>query len=165
MAQGRRVRRVVRKFDAWSVLKVSFLFYTSLLLIVLLAGVMLWLAGGSVGAIDSVERFMRGIGFSGFRFVSDRLLQGFAAAGVTLVVLATVMTVLMAVIYNLISDVVGGIQVIVLEEAAPAPVPTAPPVEASEAAAQPPPPPPPPPAQQLPSEHRQPAPVEPTRAG
>ena len=138
MAQGRRVRRVVRTFDTASVLKVAFLFYLSLLLIVLLAGIMLWVAGGSVGAIDSVERFMRGIGFSGFRFVSARVFQGFVAAGVTLVLLATGITVLMAVIYNLISDAVGGIQVIVLEEAVP---PPATPSEAPATAAAPPPPP------------------------
>ena len=121
MAQGRRVRRVVRKIDTWSVLKVSALFFFSLVLVLLIAGIILWAAGSSVGAIDSVEKFMRAIGFEDFHFVGTQLLRGFTAAGLVLVVLGTGLSVLMAVVYNLISDVVGGIELTVLEEA-PAPV-------------------------------------------
>ncbi len=116
MAQGRRVRRVLRKIDAWSVLKVAALFFLSFVLVLLLAGVLLWAAGSSVGAIGSVEKFMRAIGFEEFRFVGGQLLRGFAAAGLVLVVIGTGMAVLGAVIYNLISDVVGGIEMTVLEE-------------------------------------------------
>jgi len=129
MAQGRRVRRVVRKIDTWSVLKVSALFYLSLVLVLLIAGVILWAAGSSVGAIEGVEKFMRAIGFEDFRFVGAQLFRGFTAAGLVLVILGTGLSVLIAVIYNLISDVVGGIQLTVLEEdvrpeAATAPVPS-----------------------------------------
>jgi hypothetical protein len=116
MAQGRRVRRVIRKLDTWSVLKVSVLFYLSLVLVVVLAGVLLWLVGSTVGAIDNVEKFMRAIGFENFRFVGSQLLRGAVGAGVVLVVMGTGLTVLISVIYNLISDVVGGIQLTVLEE-------------------------------------------------
>lgn len=116
MAQGRRVRRVVRKIDTWSVLKVAALFHLSLLLVLLIAGVILWAAGSSVGAIEGVEKFMRAIGFEDFRFVGAQLFRGFAAAGLVLVVLGTGLSVLVAVVYNLISDVVGGIELTVLEE-------------------------------------------------
>jgi uncharacterized membrane protein (DUF485 family) len=116
MAQGRRVRRVVRRFDTWSVLKVAALFYLSLVLVLLLAGTLLWLGGSTLGAVDNVEKFMRSIGFEDFRFVGSQLLRGSVAAGLVLVVLGTGFTVLMSVIYNLISDVVGGVQLSVLEE-------------------------------------------------
>lgn len=116
MAQGRRVRRVVRRLDTWSVLKVSVLFYLSLVVVVVLAGVLLWLMGSTVGVVDNVESFMRGIGFENFRFVGRQLFRGALAAGLVLVVMGTGLTVLMSVIYNLISDVVGGIQLTVLEE-------------------------------------------------
>lgn len=116
MPQGRRVRRVVRKLDTWSVLKVSVLFYLSLVVVVVLAGVLLWLAGSTVGAIDNVEKFMRGIGFEKFRFIGSQLLRGVIAVGLMMVVIGTGLTVLISVIYNLISDVVGGIQLTVLEE-------------------------------------------------
>lgn len=116
MPQGRRVRRVVRKIDTWSVLKVSALFYLSLVLVLLIAGVLLWAAGSVVGAVDGVEKFMRAIGFEDFRFVGSQLLRGFTAAGLVFVLLGTGLSVLVAVIYNLISDLVGGIELTVLEE-------------------------------------------------
>lgn len=116
MAQGRRVRRVVRRIDTWSVLKVAGLFSLSLVLVLLIAGILLWLAGSAVGAIGSVEKFMGAIGFEDFRFVGGQLLRGFVAAGLVLVIMGTGLAVLMAVIYNLISDVVGGIELTVLEE-------------------------------------------------
>lgn len=116
VARGRRVRRVLRKIDTWSVLKVSALFHVTLVLVLLLAGVLLWAAGSSTGVIPSAEKFMRSVGFEGFTFVGGQLLRGFVAFGLVLVVLGTGLSVLMAVVYNLISDIVGGIQYVVLEE-------------------------------------------------
>jgi hypothetical protein len=130
MAQGRRVRRVVRRIDTWSVLKVSALFFASLVLVLLIAGILLWAAGSVLGAVESVEKFMRAIGFEDFRFVGTQLLRGFTAAGLVFVLLGTGLSVLVAVIYNLISDLVGGIELTVLEEdvrpasAAPSTAPT-----------------------------------------
>lgn len=116
MAQGRRVRRVIRRIDTWSVLKVSSLFYLSLVVVVILAGMLLWLAGSAVGAIGGVEKFMRGIGFEGFTFVPGQLFRGFVAGGLVVVIVGTGFSVLLSVIYNLISDVVGGIELVELEE-------------------------------------------------
>jgi len=116
MAQGRRVRRVVRRIDTWSVLKVSALFFASLVLVLLIAGILLWAGGSMLGAVESVEKFMRAIGFEDFRFVGTQLLRGFTAAGLVFILLGTGLSVLIAVIYNLISDLVGGIELTVLEE-------------------------------------------------
>lgn len=116
MAQGRRVRRVVRRIDTWSVLKVSALFFLTFTLVLVLAGVLLWTAGSILGAVESVESFMETIGFEDFRFVGTQLLRGYVAAGLVIVVLGTGFSVLMSVVYNLISDLVGGIQLTVLEE-------------------------------------------------
>jgi hypothetical protein len=138
MAQGRRVRRVVRKIDTWSVLKVSALFFLSLVLVLLLAGVLLWAAGSVVGAVGSVEKFMRAIGFEDFRFIASQLLRGFVAAGLVIVVIGTGLSVLVAVLYNLISDVVGGIELTVLEEdVRPATAPARAPVRSEERVAAP----------------------------
>ncbi|MGI8794309.1 MAG: DUF3566 domain-containing protein [Acidimicrobiales bacterium] len=118
MIQGQRVRRVIRQVDTWSVLRVSVLFHLSLMLVFVLAGVMLWLVGSLFGAIDSVESFMDSIGFDGFTFVGGQVLRGVIAAGLVLVVLGSGAAVLSAVLYNLIADVVGGIELSVLEEVA-----------------------------------------------
>lgn len=116
MAQGRRVRRVIRRIDAWSVLKVSIVFYLSLVLVLLLAGILLWTAGSVVGAVAGLEKLIAGFGFQGFQFVPGQLLRGFLAAGLVIVVLGTGMSVVVTVLYNLISDLVGGIELAVLEE-------------------------------------------------
>ena len=63
-----------------------------------------------------LEYAMRAIGFEDFRFVGTQLLRGFTAAGLVFVLLGTGVSVLIAVIYNLISDLVGGIELTVLEE-------------------------------------------------
>jgi hypothetical protein len=116
VARGRRVRRVVRRIDVVSVLKVSSLLFLTFTLVLLLAGVILWFAGTVLGAVDGVERFMRVIGFDDFRFIGPQLLRGFVAAGLVIVLVGTGFCVFVATVYNLIADVVGGVQFIVLEE-------------------------------------------------
>jgi hypothetical protein len=99
------------------VLKLSFLFYLCILLVVLIAGVVLWNIAAAVGAITSIEKFIKSLfDLNTFTFHSGVILEASAAGGIILVVLATGINVLAALIYNLISDVVGGVQVIVLEE-------------------------------------------------
>src|SRR5688500_2891528 len=56
------------------------------------------------------------LGFDDFRFVGPQLLRRFVAAGLVVVLAGTGSCVFAATVYNLIADVVGGIQFIVLEE-------------------------------------------------
>lgn len=115
-----------------SVLKVSSLLFVTFTLVLLVAGVILWFAGTVLGAVDGVERFMSVLGFDDFRFVGPQLLRGFVAAGLVLVLAGTGSCVFVATVYNLIADVVGGIQFIVLEEDTrrrPAAAPAVPPAE------------------------------------
>lgn len=133
------MRRVIRRIDAWSVLKVSIVFYLSLVLVLLLAGILLWTAGSVVGAVAGLEKLIAGFGFQGFQFVPGQLLRGFLAAGLVIVVLGTGMSVVVTVLYNLISDLVGGIELAVLEEnlqpvAVPAERPAGRPTRADEQA-------------------------------
>jgi hypothetical protein len=117
VVQGKRARRVLRRIDTWTVLKLSFLFYLCILLVVLIAGVVLWNIAAAVGAITSIEKFIKSIfDLNTFTLHPGVILEASTAGGIILVVLATGINVLAALIYNLISDVVGGVQVIVLEE-------------------------------------------------
>jgi hypothetical protein len=114
---GTRVSRVVlRRVDPWSVLKVSVLFYLSVCIVLLTAGVLLWVGARSVGVIENVEGFLDQIGFTDFQFVPGQMLRGAALGGVVLVGTGTFANVLMAVLYNLINDVVGGIRVTLAED-------------------------------------------------
>ena len=116
MPKGRRVRRVVRKVDTWTVLRVSFVFWLCVALISLLAGVFLWAVAGQLDVFSSISKFLESLGILDFRFHGGVILRAAAVVAVVLVLLATGASVLLAVLYNLISDVVGGVEFVVLEE-------------------------------------------------
>lgn len=117
MAQGRSARRVIRTVDTWSVLKFSVLLYGSLLVVALVASILLWMVAVSVGVIDNFEDFiLELLALKTFSLSPLRLFSGLAVGGLMLVVLGTGVNVLVAVLYNLASDIVGGIEVTVVEE-------------------------------------------------
>src|SRR5260221_843729 len=58
VAYERRYRQTVRSIDVWSVLKIALCFYLCALIVVLLAGVVLWWIASAVGAIHNVEKFI-----------------------------------------------------------------------------------------------------------
>ena len=70
--KGRRVRRVIRKVDPWSVLKVSILFYLCIFVVVLVAGIVLWLVAAGLGVISNVENFIGDLfALTDFHFEAD----------------------------------------------------------------------------------------------
>lgn len=177
--RARKVRRIVRHVEPWSVLKISVLFFLSMFLIICVASALLWNAARSAGAIDDVESFITSLGFGncedidgetgttpdsppstidgtadqlgvgedpsttvpvappeetstlpdrdgecregqrlvgGFKFEDQRILQAFGLGGVVLVLAGAAASVVMAMLFNLISDLTGGVRVTVLEE-------------------------------------------------
>lgn len=119
MAQGRRVRRVIRRVDPWTVLRFSALFYLCMLVVSLVAGLLLWAAASTTGVIDNVERFFKELfALESFSINGGLIFRSTLMGGLVVVLLGTGANVLMAVLYNLTSDVVGGIEVSVLEEEA-----------------------------------------------
>lgn len=117
VSQGRRLRRVIRRVDPWTVLRFSLLFYGCMLVVGMVAGLLLWAAASVTGVIDNVERFIRELfALESFAFNGTLLLESTLIGGLVLVLLGSGANVLMAVLYNLTADVVGGIEVTVLEE-------------------------------------------------
>ena len=115
--RSRRVRRVIRRVDALTVLRVSGLFYASLLVVWLVAGVVLWLAATVTGVMDNIDTFIAKLfALQSFHFSVTQVLRGSVLGGIVLVALGTGINVVAAVLYNLIADVVGGVEITVLEE-------------------------------------------------
>ena len=115
--EARRVHRVVRHVEPWSVLKFSLLLYFSLFLIVLSAGVLLWLAASATDVVSGIEDFIEELfGFETFAFEPGKILTASVLGGVILVIAGTAANVIFAVLFNLISDVVGGLRFTVIEE-------------------------------------------------
>ena len=116
VAQGRRVRLVVRRVEPWTVLKFSVLLFATLYLVILVAGLVLWAAATATGLRENIEKFIGDlIASDDFRILGGTMFRASVVGGLMLVVLGTGANVLLAVLYNLISDVVGGI-IVVFEE-------------------------------------------------
>jgi hypothetical protein len=176
--RARKVHRIVRHIEPWSVLKVSVLFFLSIFLIICVASAVLWSAARGAGVIDDVESFVTSLGFGncediegqdasdtpvtsstidgsqpqiggssttvpvaeelpeerstipdedgecaegqrlvgGFEFEDERIFQSFALGGIVLVLSGAAASVVLALLFNLISDLTGGVRVTVLEE-------------------------------------------------
>jgi hypothetical protein len=99
------------------VLKVSFLFYLCVYAVSVVSSVILWSVARNNGVIDNIESFIEDLGaFETYQFDADLLFQGVVLGGAVLAVLATGLTALGAVLFNLISDLVGGIRITMIEE-------------------------------------------------
>lgn len=125
----RRVRRIIRKIDPWTALKVSLVFYLVLALAIVLSLIVLWAIIESVGIPESLDSFLNRLGLfeqTSFIPTDDTLLRLAVFASLAWTVLMTAFTTLAAVMYNLVSDVVGGLEVTVLEESTVVPASQAP---------------------------------------
>src|SRR3954468_17597589 len=72
----RRYVQTVRSVDLWSVLKVSICFYLCALIVMLVAGVMLWWLASAAGVIGNVEKFVGDlVNNKNFRFLSWEVLR------------------------------------------------------------------------------------------
>ena len=112
----RRVTRVVRHVDPWSVFKIAIVANIVLYIILLTAGVLLWNVAYATGTVDNVERFFESFGWSEFEFNGGEIYHNAWIGGIFLVIGLTGLAVLMATLFNLITDLVGGIRLTVLEE-------------------------------------------------
>jgi transmembrane protein DUF3566 len=112
----RRVTRIVRHVDTWSVFKVAVVFNVFFYAVAMVAGVLLWQVAYATGTIDNVEKFFEGFGWETFNFNGGQIFHNAWIAGLFVAVGLTGLAVLMATLFNLITDLVGGIRLSVLEE-------------------------------------------------
>jgi hypothetical protein len=120
MATVRRVRRIIRKIDPWTTLKVSAVIWAVLGLAFVLGAVIFWSVLDRAGIPDQLVDFMVEItliedGADPFAN-TEQFLRFLIFGAVVGWVLFTGTSVAIAVVYNLVSDVVGGLEIVVLEE-------------------------------------------------
>ena len=115
-ARVRKVTRVVRHVDPWSVFKIALVANLVLYVIVLTASVLLWNVANATGTVDNVERFLESFGWNSFEFDGGELYHAGWIAGLFAVIGLTGLAVLGATLFNLITDLVGGVRFTVLEE-------------------------------------------------
>jgi len=116
-ARSRQARVVVRKVGPWSVLKFSLIFYFCVMLVFLGALMILYGVLEAIGALDSLTRLIRDLfADQSFSIHGGWLFTRGFAIGMAMVVLWSLINVFVAFLYNLISDLVGGIEITLSEK-------------------------------------------------
>jgi len=116
-AKSRQARVVVRKVGPWSVLKFSLIFYFCVMLVLLGALMILYGVLDAIGALDSITRLIRDLfADQSFSIHADWLFTRGFAIGLAMVLLWSIINVFVAFLYNLISDLVGGIEITLSEK-------------------------------------------------
>lgn len=116
--RARKVHRVVKHIELWSVFKISVVFAACLYAMVLVAGYLLWRAADEAGTIEGIEGFFdKSGGYEGsFQIQGDVVFRAAASGGVVLAIGAVVFAMIGALLFNLISDLTGGIRMTVIDE-------------------------------------------------
>lgn len=117
---SRRVRRIVRKFDPWTVLKVSAVLTGLAALALVLLSVILWAVIsrlGFTGAFDGAAQRVALIepGESLFN-TGGEYLRGMVLLAGTWMMSSTAGLTLASVLYNLLAELVGGVEFTLYEE-------------------------------------------------
>jgi hypothetical protein len=113
----RRVRRLLRHIEPWSVLKIGLIFYLCVWGMTVIATSMVWGAASDAGTIEKVEHFIAQLfALEDFAFDTEQIFRIFVLGGLVMVVGGTATTVVLVVVFNLISDLMGGIRFTVIEE-------------------------------------------------
>ena len=116
-ARVRRTHRILRHIDPWSVFKVSALLYACLYVAVVAAGVLLWNAAQRSGLVDKVESFITEVGsYESWTINGMVIYQRARIIGLIAATVGVAFNVVMAIMFNLISDLTGGVRVTVLED-------------------------------------------------
>ena len=122
--QARKVGRLIRHVELWSLLKVALLFYVCMLLVGAVAGVLVWSVLQRNGAVASTEGFIEQVFLlDNFRFEGTIMFRLGILAGLIGVLVLSLVTVLGGLLFNLISDLTGGIRVSVVELESARPLP------------------------------------------
>jgi Transmembrane domain of unknown function (DUF3566) len=113
---ARRIRVGIRRISPWSVLKFSLIFYFCVMLVVLFGLAILYMLLGAFGVLDSLAQLLGDIWTGGeFEFHGLAIFRTLFLIGFITVVIGSGLTVLITILYNLISDLIGGIEVTLVE--------------------------------------------------
>lgn len=107
----------MRHVDPWSIFKLTLLLNICMWIIVVVAGLTMWSVARNAGTIDNLEEFVaNSFGLPEFSVDGTVIFQIFALLGLTISLAMTGAAVIGTILFNLISDLIGGIWVSVIEE-------------------------------------------------
>ena len=120
MVRVNRVRRIIRKIDPWTVLKVTLVLNFVVALTVVLGFSIVWVLLVNAGVPQGLEDIARRLALldqdASLVGNIEPLFTGLVSLAVVYMLTQTAIATVGAFFYNLVSDLVGGIEVVVLEE-------------------------------------------------
>ena len=120
MVRVNRVRRIIRKIDPWTVLKVTLVLNFVVALTVVLGFSIMWVLLVNAGVPQGLEDIARRLALldqdASLVGNIEPLFTGLVSLAVVYMLAQTAIATVGAFFYNLVSDLVGGIEVVVLEE-------------------------------------------------
>ena len=120
MVKVNRVRRIIRKIDPWTVLKVTFVLNFIVALTIVLGFSILWVLLANAGVPQGLEDIARRLALldADASLVGniEPLFSSVVFLPTVYLLTQTALATIGAFFYNLVSDLVGGIEVVVLEE-------------------------------------------------
>jgi hypothetical protein len=113
----RRARLVVRRLDPWSMLKFSLLFYFCLLLVGILVFAAIWLVLNNMGVFAGLSELSQKVFETDLLRVlnAGNVFRWYIGIGLAGVVFWSVATVLLTLLFNLVNDITGGVEVVLAE--------------------------------------------------
>ena len=120
MVRVNRVRRIIRKIDPWTVLKVTLVLNFTVSLTVVLGLSILWVLLVNAGVPQGLEDIARRLALldqdASLVGNIETLFTSVVSLAAVYMLTQTALATIGAFFYNLVSDLVGGIEVVVLEE-------------------------------------------------
>lgn len=107
-----RSRATIRHLDIMTVIRVSVIFWLVMLVALVVASVLLWTFADAFGSLPSIEKSVRTLfSLKSFTLHPSTIAMYTAAGGLVIAVAGILANIVLALIYNLIADVVGGVRV------------------------------------------------------
>jgi Transmembrane domain of unknown function (DUF3566) len=118
----RKTRVVVKKFNPWSVFRFSLLYYFCIMLVALIGLTILYNILAALGVVDKVAKLMVELSLAdqGFKIHGGWLFTRAFAIGLLMVVFWALVKLMTTFMYNLIAELVGGVEVTLTERRGPA---------------------------------------------
>lgn len=114
--EARKVRRLIRHVDPWSAFKLAFLLLVCTYLVMMTASVIVWSVAVSSGTVGKLESFTAQVTGNDFKIDGLYLFRLTGLLGLVITLTLSAGALVGTIAFNLISDLIGGVWITVIEE-------------------------------------------------
>ena len=107
---ARAKRWALGRIDPWSALKFALVFYTSIAVVLVLASLLLYAASTLGGVRGHIETVVHSLGWDAWKLTAGGVLWFSSLVALVSVIIWSGITVCLVFLYNLVCDLVGGIE-------------------------------------------------------